>query len=301
MTSFLGIDHPLIVVRDIDEAVRRYKSLGFTITPVTRHPWGTSTAVAMFEGCLLELMGVYDESLIDEKPVGDFRFGRVVRDHLAEREGISLCALHSEDAEGDAAIVVQRGISCQGTIEFGRDVVLPDGRKDRTRTTLKIFNDPRLPRLSNFACQQHRPDLIYVPAWLSHPNKSYGISQVTILAEAQDHDRVRRRLAGLYGEAALFQSDEGFGAKTGNGSFIVLDPKQAERRYGAIPAEILAQPGPCYIAIDIRVPSVEGVVPFVEAAGVPHLRTAESLLLSDAKYYGNVFLTFAVPSATGEA
>jgi len=299
MTAFLGIDHPLIVSRDINKAVERYKTLGFTVTPVTKHPWGTSTAVAMFEGCILELMGVYDESLVDVKAVGDFRFGRVVRDHLAEREGISLCALHSEDAEQDAAAVMKRGIACQGTIEFGRDVVLPDGRHDRTKTTLKIFHDSSLSRLSNFACQQHRPDLVSVPAWLSHPNKAYGISQVTILAEAPDHERVRRRLAGLYGGEAMFEFSDGFGAKTGNGRFIVLDRIGAERRYGDIPAEMLAASEPCYIAIDVRVPSIQTVLPFVIGAGMPHVRTEETLLLIDARYYGNVFLTFVSPSVTG--
>jgi hypothetical protein len=193
---------------------------------------------------------------------------------------------------------MKRGIVCQGTIEFGRDVVLPDGRKDRTRTTLKIFHDKELPRLSNFACQQHRPDLIYVPAWLSHPNKAYGISRVTILAENPDHDRICRRLAALYGDEAIFAFAEGFGAKTGNGSFIVLDRGQAEKRYGPIPAAIAATSEPSYIAIDVRVPSIETVLPFVEAAKTSYVRATNSLLLTDAKYYGNVFLTFVSPSST---
>src|SRR5271167_5002154 len=101
MSKFLGIDHPLIVVRDIELMRDRYAALGFTMTPVGRHPWGTSTSLAMFDRCLLELMGVYDESLIDLLPAGDFRFGRTIRDHLREREGISLLALHSDDAEED--------------------------------------------------------------------------------------------------------------------------------------------------------------------------------------------------------
>ena len=105
MAGFLGIDHPLIVVGDIAAMRERYAALGFTMTPIGKHPWGTSTSLAMFDRCLLELMSIYDESLIDISPAGDFRFGRLIRDHLTEREGISMQALNSDDAEGDAAIV----------------------------------------------------------------------------------------------------------------------------------------------------------------------------------------------------
>lgn len=298
MIRFLGIDHPLILVRDISEAARRYAALGFRIAPVGRHPWGTSTALAIFDGCALELMSNYDETLIDEKPIGDFRFGRMIRDQLAMHEGISLLALHSEDAERDIAIVSGRGVVCQGTIEFGRDVVLPDGRKGRTATTLKILCATDLPRLSNFACQQHRPDLIYVPTWLDHPNKACGISQVTILAEKADQPRVRARLIGLYGHAALFDFIGGFGARTGNGNFIVIDRAAAAERYGSLPQDLVSEPEPCYIAVDVRVPDVATVLPFIEAAGAAFRTAGRGLLITDAQYYGNVFLTFVPPDAS---
>jgi hypothetical protein len=291
MTRFLGIDHPLIAFRDLPQAVERYSALGFQLTPVGKHPWGTSTVLAMFDRCALELMGVYDESLIDEKPIGDFRFGRTVRDQLAERDGITLLALYSNNAEGDAAAVQARGVTCQGSVEFGRDVVLPDGRKDRTKTTLKILQSSDLPRLSNFACQQHRPELIYVPSWLEHPNKAFGISRVTILAERSDHGRVRQRLAGLYHEDALFESADGFGARTGNGDFIVLDRKAASERYGDIPAAFSTSE-PCYVGIDVRVPDVATVMPFIEVANMKHRKDEGSVLLTDAGYFGNVFLSF---------
>lgn len=297
MTHFLGIDHPLILVRDINAAVRRYEALGFRIAPVGRHPWGTSTALATFDGCALELMSIYDETLIDEKPIGSFLFGRTIRDHLAMREGISLLALHSENAEGDIAIVKSRGIVCQGAIEFGRDVVLPDGGKDRTATTLKILHSTELPRLSNFACQQHRPDLIYVPSWLGHPNGAYGISQVTILADKAHQPRVRARLAGLYGRTALFDFIDGFGARTGNGNFVVMDRTVAADRYGSLPPDLVSEPEPCYIAIDIRVPDIETVIPFIEAAGAAFRAAGRGVLVTDAQYYGNVFLTFVPPEA----
>jgi hypothetical protein len=293
MAGFLGIDHPLIVIRDIDAMRARYGRLGFTMTPVGRHPWGTSTSLAMFDQCLLELMSVYDESLIDEKPAGSFRFGRTIRDHLAEREGISLLALHSDDAEGDSAMVAARGIACQGTIAFGRDVVLPDGRPDRTATTLKILTDPALPRLSNFLCQQHRPDLIYVPQWLAHPNGAKGIGRVTVLASPEDQPRVRTRMAGLYGVEAIAESPGGFRVQTGNGVFVVADQSVVEETYGALPAALAASAEPCCVAIHVTLAAIADIVPFLDAAGTAYRRAGDEIRLADAESFGNVFLAFA--------
>jgi len=96
-----GIDHPLIAVSDNDALRQRLCANGSDMTPVGKQPWGTSTSLAVFADCLLEIVGVHDESLLDEKPTGDFRFGRHVYRHLQEREGVALTALHSLDMKAD--------------------------------------------------------------------------------------------------------------------------------------------------------------------------------------------------------
>jgi len=97
-TKSFGIDHPLIAVHDMPLVRSRFASIGFNMTPPGKHPWGTSTSLAIFNGCLLEIMGIYDASLVDVKPAGDFKFGRHVYEHLCEREGVALTALHSVDS-----------------------------------------------------------------------------------------------------------------------------------------------------------------------------------------------------------
>ncbi|RIX97422.1 VOC family protein [Aureimonas flava] len=296
MANVLGIDHPLIAVRDIDTMRERYAALGFRMTPVGRHPWGTSTSLAIFRDCLIELMGVYDETLIDEKALEGFSFGRAVRDDLKAREGISLCALHSDDAEKDVATLSARGVACQGTIAFGRDVTLPDGQADRTATTLKILASDDLPRLSNFACQQHRRDLVEVPAWMDHPNGCTGYAGVAILAEREDWPRVRARLAALYGKTALFETADGFGAQTDNGVFTVLDRAAAAKRYGPIPPEIAGDLGPCYLAMEIAAPDLARVKSFLEHEACRD--EGERIVLTDAPRFGNVFLAFVTSAKT---
>jgi len=151
-----GIDHPLLATHDIEALRERLIAMGFNMTAIGKHPWGTSTSLAMFDGCLLEIMGMYDASLIDEVPAGDFHFGRHVYEHLQQREGVALTALHSTNSVNDAQLATEAGFRIAGHLEFGRDVNLPGGKSARTKTTLALLPSEQFPRLSFFLCQQHR-------------------------------------------------------------------------------------------------------------------------------------------------
>ena len=74
----------------------------------------------MFEGCLLEIMGIYDVTLIDEVPAGNFHFGRHVYEHLQDREGVALSALHSTDSVRDAATAKAAGFTVAGHLDGDR-------------------------------------------------------------------------------------------------------------------------------------------------------------------------------------
>ncbi|WP_421481048.1 VOC family protein [Agrobacterium rosae] len=63
------MDHPLVCVRDLPTIRETYGELGFSMKGIGKHPWGTSTSCAIiFEKSLLELMSIYDTSLIDGYP-----------------------------------------------------------------------------------------------------------------------------------------------------------------------------------------------------------------------------------------
>lgn len=294
MSKFLGIDHPLIAVRDLDLTIARFSALGFTMAPKSRHPWGTSTCISIMQQSLIEIVSIYDKSLLDELPAGDFHFGRHVYHYLQEHEGIALTALYSEDAENDAAKVAAQGIICQGTICFGRDVVLPDGTPDRTATTLKILYDADLPRLSNFICQQHRPDLIYVPKWSNHANGASSYAQLTIMAKQADQPRVKARLTGLYGEQSLQSLADGFAVKTGNGWYVVTDRAGIEKRYGVLPDGLQEETQPTCVAIHIKVPHLDPVTAILKMNNISYTKSYHLLQLNEAGHYGNVFVNFSI-------
>ncbi len=290
MNASFGIDHPLIAVDDIERMRARMISLGFNMTAVGKHPWGTSTSLAMFEGCLIEIMSVYDEKLLDEFPAGDFRFGRHVHTHLREREGIALTALHSLDAASDAKRAEEAGFVVSGHLEFGRDVTLPDGRAGRTKTTLALMPDARWPRLSFFLCQQHRPELIYVPEWLEHPNTVFGISGVTIIAEDEDRKAVIGKFENLYGAAEAIEG--GFAHETANGSVRVLSRQAAASDFGAIPGVIQKSSEPCIIAMDLRYRNTQQLRHWLASSGLEHKEVGEMFTLTNSEELGNAFFRF---------
>lgn len=288
MTALPGIDHPLILLRDIEAGRNFYTRLGFTVTPVGRHPWGTSTSLAVLERSAIELMGIYDESLIDGLAAGDFRFGRHMRDALAEREGMSLVALHSRDARADGAAMRARGVPGQGGIDFRRRVRPPGMDWDEAVVSLEILLDPALPRASHFLAQQHKPHLLWVPDWMRHANGARHIAAVTYLAE--DPAPLLARLSAMFGPA--LPEGPGWAVATGQGVFRVLRPEDWSAVFGETPMPA-RQPGEAAgAAIDIAVAQPQAVVALLRAAGIALCDSPAGPVVRDVAACGQVALRF---------
>ncbi len=285
-----GIDHPLILVRDIEVMAARYRSLGFNTAPTGRHPWGTSTSLIMFDRQALELMGVYDDSLLDSHAVGDFRFGRHMANALAEREGVSLVALYSEDATGDRNSVEARGIPAQGRVDFRRRVKVPGRDWDEAVVTLEILVDPAMPRASNFLCQQHRPELIWVPEWLQHPNGALGFASITYATT--EAERLLARLERIFGSDAIRVTAIGHEVQTARGVIRVVPPGAWSAELG-VPAEPEAAPAAsACLGIDVRVENLGVVRDILAHAGVATSDRPGGITLTDYQAFGNVLLRF---------
>jgi len=290
MNAAFGIDHPLIAVHDIDDLRHRLIAIGFNMTPIGKHPWGTSTSLAMFQGCLLEIMGIYDETLIDEVPAGNFHFGRHVCEHLQQRDGIALTALHSANSFADAKFAEEVGFSLSGHLEFGRDVTLPDGSMHRTKTTLAMLPDKSFPRLSFFLCQQHRPELIYVPSWLEHPNSVSGYAGATVLTSDADVGPLTAKFSSLYG--APKSCDGGVAFETANGEMRLLTRSVIETRNGPLPTAIPPEDEPCIVALDLAYSDGGKLEECLRNSGLEYVRHESEFRLSDPKLFGNTFLNF---------
>lgn len=290
MNASFGIDHPLLATRDIESLRSKLIALGFNMTAIGKHPWGTSTSLAMFDGCLIEIMGIYDEGLLDEVPAGDFRFGRHVYEHLQKREGVALTALHSTDSHADAEYAKRAGLSLAGHLEFGRDVSLPDGTAGRTKTTLALLPDGQFPRLSFFLCQQHRPELIYVKEWLQHPNKVTGISAVNIVSTIEHNAVLSQRFGQLY--AGVETIAGGFQCQTANGVLRIMDADTFEQKIGPLAKAIRKDETPSIAGMDLKMSDHQAVFEFLETAGLDYRKIENGFTLTSPELTANTLLRF---------
>lgn len=286
--SLPGIDHPLILVRDIEATRGFYTRLGFTVTPVGLHPWGTSTSLAVLERSALELMGIYDDTVLDTLSAGQFRFGRHMHDALAEREGLSLVALHSRDTPGDAAAMVARGIETQGHIDFRRRVRPPGRDWDEAVVSLDILLDPVLPRVSHFLAQQHKPELLWVPEWMSHANGARFVAAVTYLAD--DPAPLVRRLGAMFGNAT--EAASGWEIATGQGSFRVIRPDHWQATFGRTPSPVIAPGEPAGVAIDVAVKDLTPLRHLLDQAGLETCETPQGPAVQDVAACRNTVIRF---------
>lgn len=292
MSGALGIDHALVCVKDIERVRRTYMDLGFLNRGLSRHPWGTSTTILIFEDQLFEIVGIGDPALLDGFETGGFRFGRHVEGHLAEREGVCLTALHSKDAAADAEALRARGVAVTGTVDFGRDVVRPDGTPDRTSTRLKILLNRRFPRLSLFACQQFRRDLIEYREWMDHPNGVSGIAGLTVIAGPAQFDEAVAWFGRVHGADAVAEGERLVRVASAKGVWTLTDREGFARLYGCVPETFTEATLPGIAGIDLRTPIPESVAARAADAGLHADWVDGNLVLGEAAHLGGVCLRF---------
>lgn len=286
-SGLLGLDHPLVTVRDRERALVMFKQLGFAPTPVTFHPWGTWTALIVLQQDLIELIGIHDHAAVEaETKAAGFAFGGYVRDFLDRTEGVSLLALHSDDIEADAERIARGAVPITRRIDFRRAVKLPDGASDEAKVSLLILFEPGLPEASQFVCQQHRPHCIWHPGWQNHPNGAVSLTELVYLTAPGD-DRLHARLAALYGERAFRGDADDLAVQTGNGVLRMMSETMARGRFGTLPERSAR---PAAVAIGVRVTSLKVAGEILAANAVPHRRAADGRLQVDPTAACNVIV-----------
>jgi len=182
------LDHLVILVRDLDQAVREYEVLGFTVTPGGEHADGlTRNALIPFrDSSYLELVAFLDPEDPRENVWGWRAF-------LPSGGGlIDYCAA-SDDLGDDARVLEERGLGVEGPTDGGRR--LPDGTEIRWRVA-RIRQDGRL---LPFLIEDATPRSLRVPGGpaTEHANGATGISRLELAAF--DERAATRFLATLIG------------------------------------------------------------------------------------------------------
>ncbi len=173
-----SIDHIVILVSDLEEAVRDYTELGFNVVPGGEHTGGVShnALIAFEDGSYIELIA--------------FR-GPVPADHHFYREGVTegliTFALLPGAIETDVAAARARGVEYDGPTPGGR--LRPDGTRIEWQIATPHTHD--LP----FLCADVTPRELRVPGGDAHIHKNgaTGIAYITIETRNLQESIIRYR------------------------------------------------------------------------------------------------------------
>ncbi len=286
--NHLGIDHPLVAVRNMDKACQDFARLGFYINPRHHHPWGTDNHLLMFPENFIEVISVYDSSKLDLTNDKGFAFGRFISDSMARKEGIAMVALHSEDARADHLLMDQRGVGNLGLVDFRRIAHRPDGSEEEAVVSLVMLINSQWPALSHFFCHQHKPDLVWVEDWMTHPNGANGITCISYVADRPGD--FKDRFEGIYGAAAVSLTADTLLVTTDRGNFEVLTPELAKTRFHGVDIPATAQQLPSGVAIRVSTSSIAQAQAHLDKTQVEYVFTDDGGLRIPARYAGNTII-----------
>ena len=167
-----GIDHVVLLVRDLDRARNTWMRLGFALTPRGYHTLGSQNHCIVFEQDYLELLAV-------PKPHPAMRH---FTDFLAGGEGLGAVAFSTDDANAAQAELTAAGVAADPPLDFSRPVELPDGTRDAAFRIVQLA-PADTPGCRTFLCQHFNPDLVWRAEYKDHPLGALGIAGLGVIVE----------------------------------------------------------------------------------------------------------------------
>jgi catechol 2,3-dioxygenase-like lactoylglutathione lyase family enzyme len=185
-----GLDHAVILVRDLDRARDTYERLGFTLTPRGYHSLGSQNHCIMFERDYLELLA------LPAQPPAAFQY---FADFLAKAEGVGALALASDDAQGAYAGLTKAGIAAEPPLALSR----PVENLGEARFTLVQLPPSQTPGFRTFICQHHTRAIVWRPEFQRHANGAQAIESLSIaVADPAPYAKLLDRVPVMFSRAA---------------------------------------------------------------------------------------------------
>jgi catechol 2,3-dioxygenase-like lactoylglutathione lyase family enzyme len=176
LKNVIGIDHAVVMVKDLDKAAENYKRLGFTVSPRGTHSahMGSGNYTIMFDPDYMELLGVLNPT----------EHNAPARAHLEKNgEGIERIAFTAVDSADGAEEIRARGYPPVGPTDFERPVTMPDGTVSAAK--FRTFQWPTTEAPGGvriFACQHKTRETVWIPELMKHANGAKRLKQVLIVS-----------------------------------------------------------------------------------------------------------------------
>jgi hypothetical protein len=228
LKNVIGIDHAVVVVRDLDKAAENWKRLGFTVSPRGTHSarMGSGNYTIMLDPDYMELLGILVET----------DHNAPTRGFLAKRgEGIERIAFTAVDSAAGAEEIRARGYEPVGPVDFERPVTMPDGSLSAAK--FRIFQWPisEAPGgLRIFACQHKTRETVWIPELMKHANGAKRIRQALVVSPEPAKDAAH--LARMIDRDVRTEADGAVAVPSGSdrADFVFLTKDQLSQRYPGV-------------------------------------------------------------------
>jgi catechol 2,3-dioxygenase-like lactoylglutathione lyase family enzyme len=232
-----GLDHVVILVRDLDRARETYARLGFTLTPRGHHTLGSQNHCIMLGDDYLELMAV-------PRPHPALAY---FSDFLARGEGLGAIALATGDANGAHAELAAAGIAADPPLDFSRPVALADGTHNASFRIVQLPPE-QTPGCRTFLCQHFTREVVWRPEYQQHALGAIGIAGIAVVAE--DPGGTAASYARLF-DAPPQRIAEGLLVQTGSAPIAIGSRSKLGHRLTGV--ELPLRPRPLVAALFLRV------------------------------------------------
>jgi catechol 2,3-dioxygenase-like lactoylglutathione lyase family enzyme len=228
LQNVVGIDHAVVMVKDLDKAAENYKQLGFTVSPRGTHSahMGTGNYTIMFDPDYMELLGVLTPT----------EHNAPARTFLEKRgEGIERIAFTAVDSAAGAEEIRARGFTPVGPTDFERPVTLPNGTISAAK--FRTFQWPTAEAPGGvriFACQHKTRETVWIPELMSHANGAKRLRQVLLVSPEPAADAAH--LSRMIDVATRNEADGAVAVPSGGdrADFVFLTREQLAKRYPGV-------------------------------------------------------------------
>jgi len=282
LKNVIGIDHAVVMVKDLDHAAENYRRLGFTVSPRGTHSahMGTGNYTIMFDPDYMELLGVLAAT----------EHNAPARAFLDKRgEGIERIAFTAVDSAAGAEEIRARGLTPIGPTDFERPVTLPDGTVSAAKFRTFMWPTAEAPGgVRIFACQHKTRETVWIPELMKHANAAKRIKQILIATPEPAQDAAH--LGRLIDREPKADPDGAVTVPSGGdrADFVYLTLEQLAKRYPGVPLAGLAERGGAALVL------VSGDLAATEKAlGSAAVRSGPAVCVPPAKANGTLLAFIA--------
>jgi hypothetical protein len=281
LKNVIGIDHAVIMVKDLDNAAQNWRRLGFTVSPRGTHSahMGSGNTTIMLDPDYIELLGVLVAT----------EHNAPARAFLDQRgEGIERIAFTAVDSAAGAEEIRARGYPPIGPTDFERPVTMPDGTLSAAK--FRIFQWPTAEAPGGvriFACQHKTRETVWIPELMKHANGAKRLKQALIVTPEPARDA--GHLSRMIDREVRPEPDGAVAVPSGSdrADFVFLTRDHLGKRYPEVSLAGLPERGGAGLVIAADIAAAE------KAVGSAGLRSGGGVCLPPAAGNGTllVFVT----------